>query len=108
MYPDAVAGLCGFAGLALALFYRERTGHGQRIDVSMQEANLSFVSDRWLEHEITGVVPNPLGNRHAHFAPHGIFQSAGDDQWVAIAAETEIQWHAICTNAERPQRVEKF
>ncbi|MBO44752.1 MAG: hypothetical protein CMM28_13590 [Rhodospirillaceae bacterium] len=108
MYPDAVAGLCGFAGLALALFYRERTGHGQRIDVSMQEANLSFVSDRWLEHEITGVVPNPLGNRHAHFAPHGIFQTAGDDQWVAIAAETEIQWHAICTIAERPEWVEKF
>ena len=108
MYPDAVAGLCGFAGLSLALFHRERTGHGQRIDVSMQEANLSFVGERWLEYEMTGVVPNPLGNRHAHFAPHGIFQTAGDDQWVAIAAETETQWQALCAIAEQPEWVEKY
>ncbi len=34
MYPDPVAALIGFAGVALALYHRDRTGRGQQIDVS--------------------------------------------------------------------------
>ena len=108
MYPDAVAGLCGFAGLALALYHRERTGKGQRIDVSMQEANLCFVGERWQEFAMTGQVPGPLGNRHHHFAPHGIFPTSGEDRWIAIACETEDQWVALCDAAGRSDWRERF
>lgn len=108
MYPDAVAGLCGFAGLALALYHRERTGRGQRIDVSMQEANLCFVGERWLEYAMTGDVPGPIGNRHLHFAPHGIFPAAGEDRWIALACETEDQWQTLCDQAGRPDWHDRF
>jgi crotonobetainyl-CoA:carnitine CoA-transferase CaiB-like acyl-CoA transferase len=96
MYPDAVAGLYGFAALILALFHRERTGEGQRIDISMQEANLSFLGDRWLEYAMAGKVPEPMGNRHAHFAPHGIYPAKGQESWIAIAAESDRQWETLC------------
>ncbi|PON18348.1 hypothetical protein C2W62_08435 [Candidatus Entotheonella serta] len=43
MYPDAVAGLYGFGALATAIYHRERTGEGQFIDLSMQEANFTFL-----------------------------------------------------------------
>ena len=96
MYPDPVAGLYGFAAIALALLHRQRTGKGQRIDLSMQEANFTFIGDAWLEFEATGRVRGPQGNRHPLFAPHGIYPAAGEDQWLAVAVETDAQWRACC------------
>ena len=95
MYPDPVAGLCGFAAIATALLHRERTGDGQYIDLSMQEANFVFIGDAWLEFAATGNVRRPTGNRHPLYAPHGIYSCRGDDQWIAIAAETDAQFQAI-------------
>ena len=101
MYPDPVAGLCGFAAIALALLHRDRTGEGQYIDLSMREANFGFVGDAWLEYELMGNVRGPMGNRHPTHAPHGVFAAApvpGDpapDQWIAFAAQSDRQWHEI-------------
>ena len=97
MYPDPVAGLCGFASIALALLHRDRTGEGQYIDLSMQEANFTFIGDAWLEYEQTGNVRGPMGNRHPRFAPHGVYPAAGEDEWIAIAVETDAQWSSLRT-----------
>ena len=94
MYPDAVAGLCGLAAIATALL-REGTGRGQHIDLSMQEANFTFIGEAWLEYAVTGHVRGPMGNRHPLFAPHGIYPCAGVDQRIAISAETDAQFTAI-------------
>lgn len=95
MYPDPVAGICGFSAIALALLHRDRTGEGQYIDLSMQEANFNFIGDAWLEFEINGTVRGPLGNRHASHAPHNFYPTRGDDAWIAISAETEDQFASI-------------
>ncbi len=97
MYPDPVAGLCGFAALALALLHRDLTGEGQYIDLSMQEANFTFIGDAWMEYELTGQVRGPAGNRHPRFAPHGMYPTAGEDEWLAIAVESDGQWQALRT-----------
>ena len=114
MYPDPVAGICGFAAIATALLHRDRTGEGQFIDLSMQEANFTFIGDAWLEYEATGQVRGTLGNQHPLYAPHGIYPCRGVDQWIAITAETDAQFASIsevlgiegesfATNAERKQ-----
>ena len=100
MYPDAVAGLYGFGALATALLHRERTGEGQFIDLSMQEANFTFVGDAWIEYALTGQIRGAMGNRHATQAPHGIYPCLGEDQWVALTVEDDRQWHALCELAE--------
>ena len=99
MYPDAVAGLYGFAALTTALMHRQRTGKGQFIDLSMQEANFTFIDDAWLEYILNDNVRTRLGNRHMTFAPHGIFPTQEEDWWIAIAAETELQWQQLCRMA---------
>jgi crotonobetainyl-CoA:carnitine CoA-transferase CaiB-like acyl-CoA transferase len=108
MYPDPVAALYGFSALSLALYHRERTGEGQVIDMSMQEANFTFVGDAWMEYAMTGDVPGPRGNRHKSFAPHGMFPTAGENQWVALAVETDAQWETLCKIAEKPVWRETF
>lgn len=95
MYPDAAAGLNGFAGIVTALMHREMTGEGQYVDLSMQESSLAFIGDALLEERMTGNVRGRLGNRHTTFAPHGIYATA-DDKWLALAAETKDQWTALC------------
>ena len=108
MYPDAVAGLYGFGALALALYHRDRTGEGQFIDMSMQEANFTFIGERWLEYALNGTVPGTTGNRHPAHAPHGIYPCAGTDRWIAIAVETENQWSALCRVADQFDWTEQF
>ena len=75
-------------------------GEGQFIDLSMQEANLTYVGDAMLQYHVTGEARPRMGNRHLTFAPHGIYPSAPGDgateQWIALAAESEPQWSALC------------
>ena len=109
MYPDAVAGLYGFASIVTALHNRNRTGEGQYIDLSMQDANLANIGDTALQYTMTGEQRDRLGNRHLTFAPHGIYEvqpssdADSDDttvqRWIAIAAEDESQWAALCSVA---------
>lgn len=105
MYPDAVAGLYGFAALVTALHHRDRTGEGQYVDLSMQEANLANIGDSALQQELLGEQRPRLGNRHLTFAPHGIYEvqpdAEGTRRWVALAAEDEAQWVALCGVAGR-------
>lgn len=56
-----------------------------------------------LEYAITGDVRRPLGNRHMTFAPHGIYPARGEEQWVALAAESEEQWRTLCEIAGHPE-----
>lgn len=102
MYPDAVAAFHACGAIIAALRHRDRTGQGQYIDLSMQDANLAMVGDAALEYVLTGRQRPRLGNRHPTIAPHGIYAAAGTERWVAIAAETEAQWQALCVAARRP------
>jgi len=102
MYPDAAAGLNGFAGIVTALMHREMTGEGQYVDLSMQESSIAFIGDALLEERMTGNVRGRLGNRHMTFAPHGIY-STSDDSWIALAAESQGQWSALCRIADHEE-----
>lgn len=95
MYPDAVAALNATGAIAAAIHYRDRTGEGQYIDLSMQEANLVFASEAALEYLRTGRQRERMGNRHPAFAPHGIYPCAGTERWAAIACESDTDWDAL-------------
>ena len=95
MYPDPIVGLVGLGAIATALVHRRRTGEGQFVDMSMQEACAAFIGDEWMRYQATGVAPGPRGNRNPAYAPHGIYPAAGDDQWVAVAAPDDAAWAAV-------------
>ena len=103
MFPDAVAGMYGFGAIVTALHHRNRTGEGQFIDLSMQEANLTLVGDAMLEYTTNRTLRPRRGNRHAQYAPHGIYAAAGEQQWIALAAEDDAQWRTLCAIAGSPE-----
>jgi crotonobetainyl-CoA:carnitine CoA-transferase CaiB-like acyl-CoA transferase len=92
---DPVGGLHGVFALMVALRERERSGRGQLIELAQVESLIPFVADAMLDFQFTGKVPAVRGNRHREHAPHGIYRCAGDDNWIALACESDEQWRSL-------------
>jgi crotonobetainyl-CoA:carnitine CoA-transferase CaiB-like acyl-CoA transferase len=95
-YTDYVAPRFLLAGVLAALEWRRQTGQGQYIDLSQAEASLQLLAPALLDYTVNGRVMERMGNDDAVFAPHGIYPSAGDDQWVAVAVTSDDEWRALC------------
>ncbi len=102
MYPDPVAGYYGACAALLALRHRDRTGEGQYVDLSMQEANMTFIGDALLEFAVNRGVRGRMGNRHMTLAPHNVYPCR-DGEWIAIAARDEDEWQRLCDAAGHPE-----
>lgn len=102
-HGDIVAGLQAATATLAALEHRDRTGRGQHVDLSQLEAMAAHMGTAVLRSTGTGQPPEPRGNAHAEFAPHGVFRCLGADRWVAIAVRDDADWRALCALAERPE-----
>jgi benzylsuccinate CoA-transferase BbsF subunit len=110
-YGDPNAGLHAAFAVLSALYYRERTGKGQYIDMSQWESSMAVIGDGIMEYAMNGTEPERNGNRVPEMAPHGIFMCAADqaggqtadDRWVSIACGSDEEWRALCGVMERPE-----
>ncbi len=94
-YTDTIAPRFLAATLMAALDHRRRTGDGQRIDQAQMESSLYYLAPELLDQQVSGRSPRRNGNCDAQAAPHDVYPCAGDDQWCAIAVETDAQWRAL-------------
>jgi benzylsuccinate CoA-transferase BbsF subunit len=81
---------------AAALWHRSQTGEVARVDFSMLEAMLWTMAEPLLETQL-GAPPQPAGNDSRSYAPHGAWQCAGNDEWIAIAVRSDAEWGALCS-----------
>lgn len=94
-YTDTVAPRILAATVMAALDHRRRTGQGQFIDAAQMEMSLNFLSPQIMDFSTTGKNVTRNGNRSEYFAPQGAYPCAGDDQWCAIAVESEAHWEGL-------------
>ena len=87
---------------AAALNNRALTGQGQYIDFSMAEALTAGIPGAILDYQMNHRVPEPMGNRDARYAPHGVYHCVGADRWVAIAVTNDEEWQSLCGVIQRP------
>ena len=99
---DALSGMHAAAGALAALHARERTGRGQHVDVSMQEAMLQLTAPQLMDALLNGRVRGPAGNRRPG-AVRGAYRCAGDDEWVAVSVRGDGEWAALCAAIGRPE-----
>lgn len=93
-YTDFLAPRVIVSSLMAALERRDRTGTGCYIDISQTEAALHYLAPAILDASINGRDPQRCGNEDPHMSPHGVYPTAGEDQWVAIAC-TDERWAAL-------------
>ncbi len=100
-YPDHIPNPChaAFAVLA-ALRHARRTGRGQFIDLAQTEATISVLGPSMLYQQVAGRDPDPIGNGHDLYAPHGVYPCKGEDRWIAIAVRSDTEFAALADVVE--------
>jgi crotonobetainyl-CoA:carnitine CoA-transferase CaiB-like acyl-CoA transferase len=94
-YTDFIGARYNAIAVLAALEHRERTGEGQHIDLSQAEASIHFLAPALLDYQLSGRITRRAGNRDPRMAPHGVYPVQGDDRWIAIAVEDDVQRRAL-------------
>jgi CoA:oxalate CoA-transferase len=98
---DYLQGLFGAIGVLAALNARARTGRGQVVDVSAQDAVFSILDNWPTIHAATGLLPDRVGNRHLATAPYDSYRAR--DGWVVIAIATNRLFRRLMETIGRPE-----
>jgi CoA:oxalate CoA-transferase len=97
---DITGGLFTLAGITSALFHRERTGRGLRVDVSMLDGQIAILESAIMRYATSGQVPVSMGNRHPSIAPFQPYATA--DGPLVIAAGNNTLFARLCRALELP------
>ncbi len=98
---DITASLFTAIGINAALYHREQTGLGQKIDVSMLDSQVAILENALVRFQADGVSPKPLGNRHPTIAPFQAYK--GSDAYFVIAVGNDSLWKNFCLALENPE-----
>jgi CoA:oxalate CoA-transferase len=97
---DITGGLFLLGGVGAALFDRQRTGMGRKVDVAMFDAQLAVLESAIMRYAVSGTSPGPIGNRHPSIAPFEAYEAA--DRPLVIAAGNDQLFRSLCTALGRP------
>src|SRR5213595_1142263 len=86
---DYATGTTGAFALSAALFQREKTGKGQRIDMAMLDVAMILMASHLTGYLRNGAHPKPHGNHHNH-ATNGAF-AAKDGALIMLGASNVRQ-----------------
>ena len=97
---DIGAGLYTTIGMVTALYDRERTGQGRKLDIGMLDCQIAFCENAIARFGATGEIPGPLGGRHPSITPFQVFKTL--DGHMIIAAGNNVMFHRFCDIIGRP------
>lgn len=110
-WADLMTGSYAALAASMALRYRDKTGQGQFVDISMQDVmysnNYRAMMDKALEPivekttEALGRRPDQVLNSEDRMPFYSFFKAK--DGKVAIVAITQRQWRDLCEIIERPE-----
>lgn len=95
---DIGGGIFAAIGALSALYDREQTGKGRKIDIAMQDVCISLLSYHFCEYFCTGAAPKPLDHSgHAFSVPYGVYKTkkgfiAIGPSWPRIARAIGADW----------------
>jgi CoA:oxalate CoA-transferase len=91
---DIVAGMYMLQGVLAALYDRERTGLGRKVDVAMLDGQLAILEHAVAITSVTGTPPGPSGARHPSITPFETYHAA--DGLFVIAAGNDALFARLC------------
>ena len=90
---DTVGGLNAAFAISSALYYKEKTGIGQFIDVALLDSIMPLMGWVVANLMIGGQQPQLIGNENFTAAPSGVFKTK--DGYINIAANKQEQWESL-------------
>src|SRR6266571_283111 len=98
---DVMAGLHATIGILAALNYRNQTGEGQHVEVSLLATALSGMVNTTTAYVAGGVIPTRMGNAHPSLFPYESLPTADLD--LIIAAGNNGQFEKLCEILDLPE-----
>ena len=93
-HADIAAGLWLVGGILAALYTRERSGRGQRVDTALLDGQVGLLAYHATNTWATGAPPERLGNRHPNLVPYGAWRCR--DAWITLGAGNDLLFSALC------------
>lgn len=87
---DAFSGMKLAYAISSALYFREKTKHGSKINISMKGSAFDLLEQNLIATSITKQNPKKVGNMDNAIAPFGLFKTK--DSAVVLAIGNETQW----------------
>jgi len=91
---DLAGGLYAAQGVMAALYRREKTGNGQRIDISLLDCQTALLIYRGLYYLFAGEIAQAVGSGHISAIPIRAFKTGTFD--IVIDANTDKFFQALC------------
>jgi len=101
---DVNAAVHAAFAIMTALYYREKTGIGQYIDVSMLETMVGILEGGIVRWTIGKELLTPIGSMNPHEAPMAAFRCK--DGYIIIATVGNEHWQRFCRAVHRPDWAE--
>jgi formyl-CoA transferase len=99
--PDNATGMYACTGILGALYERERTGRGRRVEVNMLEAAIAFIPDPFANHTQMAIRNDPL-TRVA--SSHSFAFRCADGRLLAVHLSSQPKfWEGLLAALERPE-----
>jgi len=97
---DIVAGMYLAQGVLAALYDREKTGLGAKVDVAMLDAQLAIQEHSIALTTATGRAPGRTGARHPTITPFSTYRAT--DGFFVIAAGNDAMFEHLCKTLDLP------
>jgi crotonobetainyl-CoA:carnitine CoA-transferase CaiB-like acyl-CoA transferase len=91
---DVFTGLYAAIAVQAALLAREKTGRGQKIDLSLFDSAISTLVNVASNYLMSGEVPKRLGNDHPNIVPYSTYEAS--DGLLVIAVGNDRQFQSLC------------
>jgi formyl-CoA transferase/CoA:oxalate CoA-transferase len=91
---DITTGMYAAMGILAALYTRERTGHGDFLDMALFDSQLTWLANIGSNYLNAGVSPRRWGNAHPSIVPYQMFRG-GDGHHFVVAVGTQALWQRL-------------
>jgi crotonobetainyl-CoA:carnitine CoA-transferase CaiB-like acyl-CoA transferase len=97
-YMDHTGGYYMAIAILAGLFWQASTGEGQWIDLSCTESGAALCGPALLDAEVNDRPLRRAGSPHSNrnpwpaMAPHGVYATEGEDNWIAVSVVDDAQW----------------
>lgn len=98
---DLTAGLYLATGISAALYKRQSTGIGCKVDIGMLDCQATLLEGAIPDFISNGIVPQPIGSLHPSIAPFQVFKT--QDKPIVIAAGNDHLFGLLVNAIALPQ-----
>lgn len=98
---DVLTGLYANIGIQAALLEREKSGKGQKVDMSLYDSAVSSLINIGSNYLMSNNIPQRLGNAHANIVPYQTFTTS--DGEMVIAVGNDNQFRNLCSLMSLPE-----